>query len=309
MRTAYCKTLYEIMSRDSRVYALTADIGFRNFDEIMAEFPDRFVNVGVAEANMIGIAAGLALSGKIPFAFTIAPFVTMRCFEQIRVDLCYQQLPVKIIGAGGGFVYGSQGTTHHAIEELGILRTLPGMTVLCPADPVETEKTVMETMRLAGPSYIRIGRNNEPIVTDKDYPFRIGKAVTLKKGNDISIVTCGLAAHNCLAAADILVREGIHASVINMHTIKPVDKEAILRCADETGCIVTVEEHNIIGGLGSAVAEVIAEEIHHPISFKRIGLNDVYLRMHGSYDDLKNEFGLGIHGIATAVRKFLRKDV
>ena len=138
------------------------------------------INVGVAEANMIGIAAGLALSGKILFTFTIAPFVTMRCLEQIRVDLCYQHLPVKIIGAGGGFVYGPQGTTHHAIEELGILRTLPGMTVLCPADPVETEKAVMETMGLSGPAYIRIGRNNEPVVTDKRSSFRIGKADTLR---------------------------------------------------------------------------------------------------------------------------------
>ena len=308
MRTAFCKTLFKTMSRDSRVYALTADIGFRNFDEIVAEFPDRFINVGVAEANMIGIAAGLALSGKIPFTFTIAPFVTMRCLEQIRIDLCYQHLPVKIIGAGGGFVYGPQGTTHHAIEELGILRTLPGMTVLCPADPVETEKAVIETMRLSGPSYIRIGRNNEPVVTDEKSPFRIGKADTLRKGEDVSIVTCGLAVHNCLGAADILALEGIHASVINMHTIKPVDKEAILRCAKETGCIVTVEEHNIIGGLGSAVAEVIAEEIHHSVLFKRIGLNDVYLRMHGSYDDLKQEFGLDIDGIATAVKALVEED-
>ena len=308
MRTAYCKALHEIMSNDRRVYALTADIGFRNYDDIISDFPDRFVNVGVAEANMMGIAAGLALSGKIPFTFTIASFVTMRCLEQIRIDLCFQNLPVKIIGAGGGFVYGPQGTTHHAIEELGILRTLPNMTVMAPSDPVETRKCVFSSMELEGPSYIRIGRNHEPVLHAEDYNFIIGKADSLREGADISIIAGGLVVNNCLEAAEILAREGIEASVVNMHTFKPADREAILRCANETGGIVTVEEHNIIGGLGTVVAEVLAEERICPVVFKRLGVNDEYLRTHGSYSDLQKEAGLDSQGIVDSIKKIMQRN-
>ena len=309
MRTAYCKTLHEIMSVDKRVFALTADIGFRNFDKIIADFPDRFINVGVAEANMMGIAAGLALSGKIPFTFTIAPFVTMRCLEQIRVDLCYHQLPVKIIGAGGGFVYGSQGTTHHAIEELGILRTLPGMTVVSPSDPVEVESAVRHSMELEGPIYIRIGRNHEPILSSNRNKFRIGKADIMREGSDISIITHGLVVKNALDAAGILNRDGIRARVLNMHTIKPIDREAIMRCAEETAGIITAEEHNIIGGLGSAVAEVLAEDFVNPVMFKRIGVNDTYIRMNAAHEELQQEYGLDASGIARVVRQLaLRRE-
>ena len=308
MRTAYCKTLYEIMSRDERVFALTADIGFRNFDEIIADFPDRFVNVGVAEADMMGIAAGLALSGKIPFTFTIAPFVTMRCLEQIRVDLCYHNLPVKIVGAGGGFVYGSQGTTHHAIEDIGILRVLPHMTVISPADPVEVSEAVRASMDLDGPVYIRIGRNNEPVLDSGDCSFQIGQAVTMRGGDDITIIAHGLVVKNSLVAADILDSEGVSARVVNMHTIKPIDREMILRCAKETGCIVTVEEHNVIGGLGSAVAEVLAEEFDHPVGFKRLGLNDTFLRIHAEHAELQQEYKLDANGIALAAKMLLSKE-
>jgi len=307
MRNAYCKTLYEIMSRDEKVFALTADIGFCNFDHIIADFPDRFVNVGIAEANMMGIAAGLAMSGKIPFTFSIAPFVTMRCLEQIRVDLCYQKLPVKIIGAGGGFVYGPQGTTHHAIEEIGILRTLPHMTVISPADSVEVGEAVRASMEMDWPVYIRIGRNHESILCSGDRRFQIGHAITMRGGDDITIIAHGLMVKNSLAAADFLVFEGISARVINMHTIKPIDREMILRCAEETGCIVTVEEHNVIGGLGSAVAEVIAEELDCPVPFKRLGLNDTFLRIHAEHAELQQKYKLDSNGIALAAKRLLLK--
>jgi transketolase len=293
------------MARDKRVFALTADIGFRNFDEIIADFPDQFVNVGVAEADMIGIAAGLALSGKIPFAFTIASFVTMRCLEQIRIDLCFQKLPVKIIGTGGGFVYGPQGTTHHAIEDIGILRTLPHMTVISPADPVETGKAVCASIQLDGPVYIRIGRNHEPILYSGNYNFKIGEAVTMRKGDDVSIIAHGLVVKNSLEAADILAREDISVRVVNMHTIKPVDREMILKCAEETGCILTVEEHNVIGGLGSAVAEILAEELFRPVLFKRLGLKDTYLRIHAEHSHLQQKYGLDSNSIADAAKRLL----
>ena len=307
MRTAYCKELYEIMSRDTRVFALTADIGFGNFDEIIAAFPDRFVNVGIAEANMMGIAAGLALSGKIPFTFTIAPFVTMRCLEQIRIDLCYQNLPVKIIGAGGGFVYGPQGTTHHAIEEIGILRTLPHMTVISPSDPVETRKAVRAAMDLDGPAYIRIGRNKEPVLYPDDYDFRIGRAVSLREGSDVAIISHGLTVKNSLDAADVLSFRGIRARVVNMHTIKPIDREMILNCAQECGCIISVEEHTIIGGLGSAVAEVLAEECSREVLFKRLGVNDTFMRIHAEHAHLQQECGLDCDSIAHAAELLLQR--
>ena len=308
MRTTYCNTLHDLMLCDERVFALTADIGYRNFDTIIADFPDRFINVGIAEANMIGIAAGLALSGKIPFAFTIAPFVTMRCMEHIRVDLCYQNLPVKIIGAGGGFVYGSQGTTHHAIEEIGMLRVLPHMTLISPADPLEVKKAVRGSMALDGPVYIRIGRNNETILHLDDFHFQIGQAITMREGNDLTIIAHGLMVKNSLLASEILAREGISARVVNMHTIKPVDLDMIIACAEETKAIITVEEHNVIGGVGSAVAEVLSENLVHPILFKRLGLNDIFLRMHATHEELQQEYSLDSNAIALAAKRLLFKE-
>jgi transketolase len=294
------------MSEDDRVYALTADIGYRNFNKIIDDFPDRFINVGVAEANMIGIAAGLTLSGKIAFVFTIAPFVTMRCLEQIRIDLCYNELPVKIVGAGGGFIYGAQGTTHHVIEEIGILRTLPNMTVICPADPIETEKAVRATMRLNGPAYIRIGRNNEPVITESNYDFQIERGVIIRDGKDVSVITYGPVINNILSVAEKLKKENISVRVINMHTVKPIDVEIIKRCSEETKAILTVEEHNIIGGLGSAVAEILSEVINSKHTrFKRLGLYDKFCTIHASYIDLQEEYGLGVTGIEDSIKNLL----
>jgi transketolase len=297
------------MLEDERIFALTADIGFRNFDDIIADMPDRFINVGIAEANMIGVAAGLALSGKIPFVFTIAPFVTLRCLEQIRIDLCYEKLPVKLIGAGGGFVYGPQGTTHHAVEEIGVLRTLPGMTVIAPADPLEVTKTIQASMELKGPVYIRIGRNKEPQVTRESDDFQIGKAAALRQGDDITIFTYGLSVKNAIEASDILADKGIGVKVVNVHTIKPIDSDFIIKCINEAKCIITVEEHNIMGGLGSAVAEILAENIHNPLPFKRLGVNDTFLKEPGDYQELLQELGLDSHGIIREIEQLLSKDL
>src|SRR3989338_5723075 len=305
MRNAYCRELYEIMRKDERVYALTADIGYKNFDKIIEAYPSRFINVGVAEANMVGIASGLALSGKIPFIFTIAPFVTMRCLEQIRIDLCYHNLPVKIIGAGGGFVYGPQGTTHHAIEEVGVLRSLPNITIICPADPVETAKAVKASMDLEVPVYIRIGRNHEPVVTGEGSKFVLGKADVIKDGNDITIISTGFILPNVLKSATELDKEGISVRVVNMHTVKPADREMVLKCADETCGILTVEEHNIIGGLGSAVAEILAESKTNSIPFVRLGIKDSFICINAGYKELQKELGLDPDGIAGSIRSLL----
>jgi transketolase len=308
MRTAFCKALHEIMLQDGRVFILTADIGYMNFDEIRTDFPDRFINTGVAEANMIGISAGLALCGKIPFTFTIAPFATMRCLEQIRVGLCFQKLPVKIIGAGGGFVYGPQGTSHHAIEELGILRTVPHMTVISPADPIETRKSVFASLALEGPAYIRIGRNHEPAVHTEDVEFKIGKATTLQTGDDITIIANGLVVKNALEAADLLTRRGISARVISMHTVKPIDRETILKSARETKGIVTVEEHNVLGGLGGAVSEILSEDCHFSIPFKRLGINDTFVRIHADHEKLQETYNLDGPSIARISEELIRKN-
>lgn len=305
MRTSYCETLYELMAEDKRIFALTADIGFRNFDAIIEDFPDRFINVGVAEANMISIAAGLALSGKIPFVFTIAPFVTMRCMEQIRIDLCYQRLPVKIIGAGGGFVYGPQGTTHHAIEEIGMLRTLPGITVVAPSDPLEVRKCVRSSMKLKGPIYIRIARNNEPIISVADNKFEFGRASILTQGEDASIITYGAIVKDVLEAAKILAGVNIHTRVINMHTLKPIDRDVILSSARETNAIISIEEHNTTGGVGSAIAEVLAETPGLQVPFKRMGVEDSFIKEPVEYNDLKRSLGMDAKSIAEVMLQLL----
>jgi transketolase len=295
------------MAKNNNIYALVADIGFRNFDKIIEDFPERFINVGIAESNMIGIAAGLTLSGKRVFAFTLAPFITMRCFEQIRIDLCFQNLPVTIVGAGGGLVYGSQGTTHHAIEDVGILRTLPHMNIICPADARETCKAIEACIELDGPVYVRIGRNNEPVVYDKDYNFQVGKSVQMREGTDITILSSGFILKTVLDVANELESEGINTSVINMHTIKPIDKDMIINCVNTAKPIITIEEHNIIGGLGSAVAEVICEQTNRKIPFKRLGLNDQYCRMHAELDDLRQEYGLSKKAIVESVKEIVQK--
>lgn len=302
MRNAYCKELYKIMGENEKVYALTADIGYKNFDMIIKDYPSRFINVGIAEANMASIAAGLALSGKIPFIFTIAPFVTMRCLEQIRVDICYHCLPVKIIGAGGGFVYGAQGTTHHAIEDVGVLRSIPNIMIICPADPLETTKAVKASMDLKRPVYIRLGRNNEPVVTKGVSEFTVGKANVVKSGSDITVISTGFVLPNIIEAAKVLEKEGIGVRVVNMHTVKPIDKEMILKCARETRGILTVEEHNIIGGLGSAVAEILAENHKNAIPFIRLGIKDSFISIHAGYKDIQKEMRLDRDSIVSSIK-------
>lgn len=293
------------MSYDETIFALTADVGYKNFDAIVDSFPDRFINVGVAESNMINIAAGLALAGKKPFTFTLAPFATMRCLEQIRINLCYHNLPVKIIGAGGGLVYGAQGTTHHALEEIGILRCLPNMTVLVPSDPIETKALVRLSLQLEGPCYIRIGRNGEPHLYDKENFFEIGRSLLVRNGTDATIIASGLLLKNALTAADELAREKISVRVVDVHTIKPIDSEMIERCAKETSCIITLEEHNTIGGLGSAVAEILSAIPSPRRRFKKLGIQDVYCSINASYTDLLTEYGLDVNNIKKEIRNLL----
>ena len=304
MRDAFNDELYDIAASDPDVLLLTADIGFRVFDRFHADFPGRFINMGVAEPNMLGVAAGLALSGKRPFVYTIIPFLTMRAFEQIRVDMCIQNQPVKIVGVGGGVAYGTLGPTHHAVEDVAILRALPNMTVLVPCDPLETRKAVRAAYEHPGPVYVRLGKNGEPSLHANDYDYQIGRAVQMRGGTDATIIVAGAVTRLALEAVERLAQVGVDVRILDMHTIKPIDRQAIQKAAQETKVIVTVEEHNVIGGLGSAVAEVLAEA-GAGIPFKRIGINDAFCYGVGSQEYHWRRHGITSEGISDAIIQML----
>lgn len=300
MRDAFAAELYEIVALDSRTLLLVGDIGFKVFDRLAADFPDRFINMGIAESNMIGVSAGLAMSGKLPFVYTIIPFLTMRAFEQIRVDVCMQRQPVKIVGVGGGVAYGALGPTHHAIEDVAILRALPNLTIISPCDPLESRKATRAAYEHDGPVYIRLIKNGEPPLYQGDFDFRIGRAVQMRRGKDATIIAAGALTRRALEAADQLAEKGIQVRVLNMHTVKPLDAEAVLQAAEETGAMVTVEEHSIIGGLGSAVAEVLAES-QARIPFRRIGIQDAFCYGVGSQEHHLERHGVTVDGIGGIV--------
>lgn len=303
MRTAYLDTLYDLASRDKRVYALISDNGAIVYDRYRKELASQYLNLGISEANMLGMAAGMASCGKIPFAYTIGAFLAYRAFEFIRNDICLQRQNVKIVGTGAGQVYSALGPTHHSTEDMGGLRAMPGLTVLCPASPLEVKKTTIAAYEHEGPVYIRLGTNREPEIYREDYQFEIGKGVTLKEGKDITLIGTGSILKDILDMAGALQKEGIQARVINIHTIKPVDREIILQAIEETGKIVTIEDHNITGGLGSAVAEVVAES-GQGVRFKRFGLRD-FSRGYGTYAQVKEMNGIGMVNIEKGIRECL----
>jgi len=305
MRTSFVNALHKMAKKDDRLYSVIADIGIFMFDEFEKEFPGRFINVGIAEQNQIGVCAGLALNGKIPYAYSIAPFVTLRCLEQIRIDLCYQKLNVKIIGGGGGLAYGILGPTHHLIEDYAIMRSLPNMAVLAPSDPDTTEKAVIAARDWEGPVYIRISKDKEKKIYTAAEPYKIGKALIPREGKDAAIISTGTMLVQALDAAELLAKKGIQARVIDMHTIKPLDDEAVLKAAEETRAIVTVEEHNVIGGLGGAVAELLIESRIRKIPMKRIGIDDFFCTCDGSHEFLKDRCGLHPEKIAETVEALL----
>ncbi len=302
MRDAYVATLYDLAKNNKQILALVADIGAIVFDKFRVDFPDRFINFGVAEANMIAAAAGMASCGKIPFTYTIMPFITMRAYEQIRNDVCLQKANVKIVGVGAGLVYSTQGPTHHAIEDIAIMKVLPNMTIISPADPLEAKKATFAAAQIEGPVYLRLGTSKEPAVYQHDYDFTVGRGVKLKDGRDATIIATGSIVYDALQAAEELKKEKISVRLINIHTIKPIDKEVILQAARETRAILTVEEHNIEGGFGSSVASVILEENDIPIKFKRLGVKDTFCSYYGSHQELKSHYGIAKEDIITEVK-------
>lgn len=257
MRTAFIRTLCEIANKNGRIWLLCGDLGFSVLEPFIESFPDRFINAGVAEQNMAGVATGLAMSGKIVFIYSIANFPVMRCFEQIRNDICYHKANVKIVSVGGGMSYGSAGYSHHAVEDMGVMRLLPNMTVVAPADPVETKLATRSLIEHEGPCYLRLGKAEESVVHKTTPHFKLGKAILIRKGNDATIISTGAVLKIAVDAAEKLLQQNCSVQVISMHTLHPLDSETILQSAQKTGRIVTVEEHSL-GGLGTAVAEVLA---------------------------------------------------
>jgi len=292
MRTAFVDTLTELAVRDERIVLLAGDLGFGVIDAFAQRFPDRFVNMGVAEQNMTGVATGLALSGKVVFTYSIANFPTLRCLEQIRNGPCYHNANVKVVSVGGGLAYGSLGMSHHATEDLAIMRVLPNITVVAPADPVETRGATEALVQLDGPAYLRLGRAGEPVVHDDVIDFELGRAVRLRDGRDLTLVSTGGMLATAGRVADALARDGLSCRLLSMHTVRPLDRDAVIAAATETQLVVTIEEHSIVGGLGGAVAEVLAEMRGDRAPLKRVGLPSAFMRRAGSRDYLLHEHGL-----------------
>lgn len=305
MRNAFIRALTEVAEKDERIVFLTADLGYKLFDDFARRCPGRFLNVGVAEANMAGVASGLALEHKKPFIYSIVPFVALRCYEQIRNDIAYHEAGVTVVGVGGGFSYGPNGPTHHALEDVGALRLIPNMTVLCPGDPFETEAAVRAVARESGPAYLRLGRAGERNVHQGPVEIELGKGLRLREGKDVAIVACGSMLANALDAADLLAADGLRCTLVSMPTVKPLDVALVDELAARTGCIVTVEEHSIIGGLGSAVAEHLAER-GGAVQFRRFGAEDAFAHECGEQSFHRRRNGLDPNGLAAAIGAFVR---
>ena len=299
----YGKTLCELGEKDKRIVALTADLaGSTKIGDFKEKYPDRFFNVGIAEQNLFGIAAGMAKSGLIPFISTFSVFASMRATDQLHTDICYQNANVKIIGSHSGTSYGQAGSTHHAIEDIAVVRSIANLKVIVPADGFETANAVRAAAAMDGPVYIRINRGFDMnVYENEDYGFEFGKGVLMNDGNDLTVIANGCCVFQAVQAARILESDfGIHARVINLHTIKPIDREIILKAAEETRRIITVEDHTILGGLGTAVGEVVLES-GRACAFKKLGLNDKFSAI-GFHEDLMTMNGIDTEGIVkTAV--------
>lgn len=303
MRTTFIQTLCELAERDERIWLLCGDLGYSVLERFAERFPDRYVNMGVAEQNMMGVAAGLARSGKIVFTYSIANFPVMRCLEQIRNDIGYHTANVKIVAVGGGLAYGTSGYTHHGVEDLAVMRAMPNMTVVAPGDPIETRLATAAVAAHPGPCYLRLGKGGEPVAHTTPPDFAIGRALTLRDGSDAALFSTGAILPQVAAAAETLAGEGIGVGVVSMPTLRPLDCAAIERAGAQSRLIVTVEEHLVSGGLGSAVAEVLAEGASSA-RLLRLGLSDIP-HATGSQAYLRRLSGLDAEGIAAAVRASL----
>ena len=302
-REAYGNTLAELKDNEN-VVVLEADLGHATKSlKFMEVCPQRFLNMGIAEADMIGTAAGLAACGKVPFASTFSVFATGRAFDQVRNSVCYPNLNVKIVGTHAGITVGEDGGTHQAIEDIALMRSLPNMSIVVPSDDVEARAAVLAAAAYKGPMYLRMARVASPTYHNDSYVFTLGKGEIIREGSDLTIIACGLMVMKAMEAAEQLAKEGVSVRVINMHTIKPLDHKLVIESAEKTGKIITVEEANILGGLGSAVCETVSE--YCPVPVKRIGVRDIFGKS-GNPDKLLQEYGLTAEHIIEEARKLCK---
>ena len=301
MRNAFARELTRLADSDPRVVLLMGDIGNRLFDEFKARFPERFFNCGIAEANMMSVAAGMAMCGLRPVVYTIVPFVTARCLEQIRVDVCYHHAPVVIVGVGGGLSYASLGATHHACDDLALLRVLPGIKIVCPGDPTEVRLALQGALAQDDPVYLRLGKKGEPMVHGEEPVFEIGRGIVLRVGTGITLLSTGNLLPTAVEVADRLEAEGLTVRLVSFHTVKPLD-EALLQDSFADGVlVVTLEEHSVIGGLGGAVAEWLSEQSPQPARLLRIGTPDRFFHEAGGQSYARQRLGLDAEAIVRRI--------
>lgn len=300
MRTSFFKIIEERAQADQNVFLLTADLGFKLFDSFKFRYPERFFDIGVAEANMIGVAAGLSLSGKNVYCYSITPFLVMRAYEQIRLDIAYHNLNVKLVGVGGGFTYGLEGFTHFGIEDLSLMRSLPNMSVVAPADRKEAEQLARISLTYPSPLYIRLGRTGEPVIHSGTPDFKIGKGIFLSEGKDVAIFSIGNMVYQSQLAIELLREKGLSPTLVNMHTLKPLDLDLIKDISARHQAIFSVEEHSIHGGLGSALAEVLLQNSYRG-RFHIIGIPEKPENLIGTAEYLREKHGLSPRKIADCV--------
>jgi transketolase len=305
MRNAFADQITKLAREDERVVLLSGDIGNKLFDNVKKVDERRFYNCGVAEANMMGVAAGMALSGLRPVVYTITPFTTTRCFEQIRVDACYHNAPVIIVGTGSGLSYAELGPTHHSLEDMAILRTLPGMRVMAPCDAAELRQALAAALKEDGPVYIRIGKKGEPVIYPQPPDLRIGEAIVVRKGSDVALLSAGTVMAEVLKAADLLQAQGVSAEVVSFHTIKPLDTAYLAAASRQFKLLAAVEEHGLIGGLGGAIAEWRAA-VHDNTRLVSFGTPDEFMHEVGSQEYAREKFGLTAENIAARILATLR---
>lgn len=306
MRKRSLDMVYELAKRDDRIFFIGSDLGVGTLDKFRREMPDRFLMEGVSEANIVGMASGLALEGRIVYVNTIATFLTRRCYEQVVLDLGLHNVRVRLIANGGGVVYAPLGPTHLAIDDLAIMRTVPNMTVVAPCDADEMQRLMVQTVDHPGPIYIRLGKGGDPIVSSDAHPFRIGRAIPMVQGDDVLLVTTGITLKVALDAAATLRGDAVACTVLHMPTVKPFDTEAFLMYARRADAIVSIEEHSILGGLGGAVAEVLAEAgFDQPKRFRRIGIPDVFPHGYGSQATQMAQYGITAEHTAAVVHELL----
>lgn len=306
MRNAFADEMTSLAFQDDRIVLLAGDIGNRLFNEYKAKNPRQFLNCGVAEANMISMAAGMALCGLRPVAYTITSFVTARCLEQIRLDVCYQNVPVVIVGVGSGLSYASLNATHHSCEDIAFLRMLPNMTVICPGDVWEVRLALQAAFKQESPVYIRMGKKNEPVVHKQAPEFTIGKGITIREGNEVCLLATGTLLPMATEVAVELELQGISARVVSFHTVKPVDEDLLNEIFNHFKVVVTIEEHSVLGGLGGSVAEWSADRIHQKARLLRIGTADAFLYEAGDQEHARHVYGLTTETIVEKTLKMVQ---